>query len=43
MKISTDKDDFPVFEDLENFIKSNISYSVFELDYEITYEDWKVE
>ena len=43
MKISTDEDAFPVFEDLENFIKSNISYSVFELEYAITYEDWKVE
>ena len=43
MKFSTDEDAFTVIEDLENFIKFNISYHIFELEYAITYEDWKVE
>ena len=43
MKFSTDEDAFTVIEDLENFIKFNISYNIFELEYAITYEEWKVE
>lgn len=43
MEDSKDEITFPIFEDLSNFIKSNISYSAFDLEYAITYEDWKEE